>query len=161
VGDFNGDGKDDIATFTRGPAADVFVATSNGSRFVGTGVKWHDFFAVGSELPTVGDFNRDGKDDIVTFTRGPAADVFVATSNGSRFVGTGVKWHDFFAVGSEIPGTGDFDGDNRADIATFTRGAAADVFVARSTGVRFVGTGVKWHDLFAVGSEIPQPGVLW
>ena len=26
AGDFNGDGRDDIVTFTRGPAADVYVA---------------------------------------------------------------------------------------------------------------------------------------
>jgi VCBS repeat protein len=108
-----------------------------------------------------GDFNGDGKDDIVTFTRGAAADVYVALSNGHQFVGTGVKWHNFFAVGSEIPGTGDFTGDGRADIATFTRGPAADVYVARSNGSRFLGTGVKWHNFFAVGAEIPQPGVLW
>jgi hypothetical protein len=161
VGDFNGDGKDDIVTFTRGAAADVYVARSTGSSFVGTGRKWHDFFAVGAELPSVGDFNGDGKDDIVTFTRGAAADVYVARSTGSSFSGTGWKWHDFFAVGAEIPGTGDFTGDGRADIATFTRGAAADVYVARSTGSSFAGTGWKWHDFFAVGSEIPQPGILW
>ncbi|WP_244911631.1 FG-GAP repeat domain-containing protein [Actinoplanes regularis] len=161
VGDFNGDGKDDIATFTRGAAADVYVALSTGSKFTGTGIKWHDYFAVGSELPSVGDFNNDGKDDIVTFTRGTAADVFVALSTGSRFTGTGVKWHNYFAAGREIPGTGDFTGDGRADLATFTRGSTADVFVARSTGSKFLGTGWKWHNYFAVGTEIPQPGVLW
>jgi hypothetical protein len=161
VGDFNGDGKDDIVTFTRGAAADVYVALSTGSSFAGTGWKWHDFFAVGSEIPAVGDFTGDGKDDIVTFTRGAAADVYVARSTGSSFAGTGWKWHDFFAVGAEIPGTGDFNGDRRTDIATFTRGPAADVYVARSTGSSFAGTGWKWHDFFAVGSEVPQPGVLW
>ncbi|MEU8234089.1 VCBS repeat-containing protein, partial [Actinoplanes sp. NPDC048967] len=161
VGDFNGDGKDDIATFTRGAAADVYVALSTGSSFAGTGVKWHDLFAVGTELPSVGDFNHDGKDDIVTFTRGAAADVYVALSTGSSFAGTGVRWHNFFAVGTEIPGTGDFTGDGRDDIVTFTRGAAADVYVARSTGRAFTGTGVKWHDFFAVGAEIPQPGIMW
>jgi hypothetical protein len=161
VGDFNGDGKDDIATFTRGAAADVYVALSTGSSFAGTGVKWHDYFAAGSELASVGDFNGDHRDDIVTFTRGAAADVYVALSRGSYFAGTGVKWHDYFAVGAEIPGTGDFNGDHRADIATFTRGPAADVYVARSTGRTFLGTGVKWHDFFAVGAEIPQPGILW
>ena len=161
VGDFNGDHRDDIVTFTRGSAADVYVALSNGRRFVGTGVKWHDFFAVGNESPGVGDFNGDGRDDIVTFTRGSAADVYVARSNGTRFVGTGVKWHDFFAVGREIPGTGDFNRDGRDDIVTFTRGSAADVYVARSNGSSFVGTGVKWHDFFAVGNEIPAPGILW
>jgi hypothetical protein len=161
VGDFNGDGRDDIVTFTRGAAADVYVALSTGSSFRGTGVKWHDYFAVGSELATVGDVNGDRRDDIVTFTRGRAADVYVALSRGSYFAGTGVKWHDYFAVGTEIPGTGDFTGDGRTDIATFTRGAAADVYVARSTGRAFFGTGAKWHDFFAVGSEIPQPGILW
>jgi hypothetical protein len=161
IGDFNGDGRDDLATFTRGPAADVYVALSTGTGFTGTGAKWHDFFAVGAELPTVGDFNKDGRDDIVTFTRGSNADVYVALSTGAGFSGTGVKWHNLFAVGNEIPGSGDFNGDGRTDIATFTRGPAADVFVARSTGARFVGTGAKWHDYFAVGAEIPQPGILW
>src|SRR4051794_2760836 len=104
AGDFNGDGRDDIVTFTRGPAADVYVALSTGSSFVGTGVKWHDYFAVDDEVPGVADVNGDGRADIVTYTRGPAADVYAATSNGSSFVGTGVKWHDFFAVGSELPG---------------------------------------------------------
>ncbi|MFI5491773.1 FG-GAP repeat domain-containing protein [Actinoplanes sp. NPDC051859] len=161
VGDFNGDGRDDIATFTRGAAADVYVAVSNGSSFIGTGWKWHNYFAAGTELPTVGDFNKDGKDDIVTFTRGAAADAYVALSNGSSFVGTGVKWHNYFAAGAEIPGTGDFTGDGRDDIVTFTRGAAADAYVARSTGSSFVGTGIKWHNYFCAGTELPQPGILW
>ncbi|WP_261568478.1 FG-GAP repeat domain-containing protein, partial [Frankia gtarii] len=120
-----------------------------------------DHFAVGNEVPLVGDFNGDGKDDIATFTRGPAADVFVALSNGSGFVGTGVKWHDHFAVGNEVPLVGDFNGDGKDDIATFTRGSAADVFVALSNGSRFVGTGVKWHDHFGVGNEVPLGGSYW
>jgi subtilisin family serine protease len=160
AGDFNGDGRDDIIEFTRGAAADAFVSLSTGSSF-GTRVKWHDLFAFGSELPAVGDFNRDGREDIATFTRGPAADVYVATSNGSSFIGTAVKWHDFFAAGAEVPGTGDFTGDGREDIVTFTRGSSADVYVASSTGAVFSGTSVLWHSSFASGTSIPQPGVLW
>ena len=158
VGDFNGDGKDDIVTFIRGTAADVFVALSNGSKFTGTGMKWHDNFCKGDEIPLVGDFNGDGKDDIVTFTRGTSGDVYVALSDGSKFTGTGVKWHDNFCLGSEIPLVGDFNGDGKDDIATFTRGTAADVYVALSTGTSFSGTGVKWHDNFCVGSELPLTG---
>ena len=134
VGDFDGDGRDDLVTFTRGAAADVYVALSTGSGFTGTGWKWHDFFAVGDEIPAVGDFDGDGKDDIATFTRGSAADVYVALSTGSSFTGTGWKWHDFFAVNDELPAAGDFDGDGEDDIVTFTRGPAADVYVALSTG---------------------------
>ena len=108
-----------------------------------------------------GDFNGDGRDDVVTFTRGSSADVFVALSNGSRFVGTGVKWHDWFSINNEIPGTGDFNGDGKDDVVTFTRGSAADAFVARSTGSSFVGTGVKWHDWFGAGDEVPLGGSYW
>ncbi|MDP9816091.1 S8 family serine peptidase [Spirilliplanes yamanashiensis] len=157
-GDFNGDGKDDVVTFTRGGAGDVYVATSTGTGFTGTGVKWHDHFAVGAEIPLVGDFNGDKKDDIVTFTRGSAKNVFVALSNGSEFVGDAVKWHDSFAVGAETPLVGDFNGDGKDDIATFTRGAEADVYVALSNGSKFVGTAVKWHDWFAANWEIPLVG---
>ncbi len=60
-----------------------------------------------------------------------------------RFVGNGVKWHDSFCFQNELPLVGDFNGDGKADIATFTRGATGDVFVALSTGAAFTGTGVR------------------
>lgn len=157
VGDFNGDGRDDIVAFTRGTSKDVYVALSNASTaFVGTAVKWHDQFCLGNEIPLVGDFNGDGKDDIATFTRGNTADVFVALSNGTNaFVGTAMKWHDQFCFGSEIPLAGDFNGDGKDDIATFTRGSTADVFVALSDGGKFVGTADKWNDWFCQKDEVP------
>ncbi|WP_082373897.1 FG-GAP-like repeat-containing protein [Nocardia sp. NRRL S-836] len=158
TGDFNGDGKDDIATFTRGDAADVYVALSTGSAFNGNGVKWHDHFAVGSETPLVGDFNGDGKDDIATFTRGDTGDVYVALSTGSGFSGDGVKWHDYFSIGNEVPLVGDFNGDGKDDIVTFTRGDTGDAYVALSTGSAFEGTSVKWHDHFGIGGEVLGTG---
>ncbi|TDV56177.1 DUF2961 domain-containing protein [Actinophytocola oryzae] len=153
TGDVNGDGRADIITFTRGQAADVWVALANPDGTFGASAKWHDFFALDAEVPAVGDVDGDGRADIVTFTRGGAADVFVALSTGNGF-GPGIKWHDNFAIGTERPAVGDFNGDGRADIVTFTGGAAADVYVALSSGAAFVGDGVKWHDSFAVGDEL-------
>jgi C1A family cysteine protease len=158
TGDFNGDGKDDIATFTRGTSGDVYIALSDGAKFNGNGVKWHDNFCMGNEIPLVGDFNGDGKDDIATFTRGTTGDVYVALSDGSKFNGTGVKWHDSFCMGTEIPLVGDVDGDNKDDIITFTRGTTGDVYVAKSNGSAFIGTAVKWHDNFCFGTETPVAG---
>ncbi|MFD3762575.1 DUF2961 domain-containing protein [Streptomyces sp. NPDC058622] len=157
VGDFNGDGKDDIATFTRGNEGDVYVALSDGTGFVDSRL-WHDHFSLGNEIPAVGDFDGDGKDDIATFTRGDNADVFVSLSSGSIFRQDGWRWHDFFAVGNEIPAVGDFDGDGRDDIATFTRGDSADVYVSLSDGSRFVQWSWKWHDAIAGGSQVPGVG---
>ena len=157
VGDVNGDGRDDIIVFTRGTLGDVYVALSTGTSF-GASVKWHDFFALGNEVPGVGDFNADGKADIVVFNQGSLGDVYVATSNGAGFVGTSVKWHEYFAVNGESPRIGDFNGDGRDDIATFTTNAAADVFVATSDGGAFVGTTVKWNDFFGLAGEFPYTG---
>jgi hypothetical protein len=166
VGDFNGDGKDDIVTFLRNSGSgdargDVYVALSAGYSF-GPGQKWHDWFCINDEIPLVGDFNGDGKDDIVTFLRNSGSgdargNVYVALSTGSGF-GPGQKWHDFFCVNNEIPLVGDFNGDGKDDIVAFGRGDSGDVYVALSNGSSFVGQGVKWHDYFCIGNEIPMVG---
>ncbi|MBE8525890.1 VCBS repeat-containing protein [Amycolatopsis sp. H6(2020)] len=156
-GDFNGDGKVDVATFTRGTAGDVYVALSDGTKLNGNGVLWHDYFAAYDEIPAVGDFNGDGKDDIATFVRGTAGDVYVALSDGTKF-GTSSAWHTDFGYNAELPYVGDFNGDGKDDIAVFTRGATGDVYVALSDGTKFVGSGVKWHDYFSVGGEVPAVG---
>ncbi|MFG2058374.1 FG-GAP-like repeat-containing protein [Micromonospora sp. NPDC048930] len=153
VGDFDGDGRDDIVTFTQGPATagDVYVALSTGSGF-GPGVKWHDLFSISGEQPRVGDVDGDGRDDVVTFTCNGDADVYVATSNGSAFVGTTVKWNDFFCLAGEFPYLGDFNGDGKDDIVVFTKGSTNDVYVGLSTGTGFQG-GAKWHDFFGLTGE--------
>ncbi|MBB5868282.1 hypothetical protein F4553_001661 [Allocatelliglobosispora scoriae] len=158
VGDVNGDGRDDIITFTHDGRGDVYVALSTGSSF-GAGVKWHEYFAIAGEYPAVVDVNGDGRADLVTFTQGPAsaADVIVALSTGSSF-GASQKWHDLFAVGAELPRVGDVNGDGRADIVTFTCNADADVYVALSTGSGFAGTTVKWNDFFCLAGEFPYLG---
>ncbi|MEE3920326.1 hypothetical protein V2I01_25395 [Micromonospora sp. BRA006-A] len=40
---------------------------------------------------------------MVAFTHGALADAYVATSTGSSFAGTSVKWHDWFALSGETP----------------------------------------------------------
>ncbi|MFV2116062.1 DUF2961 domain-containing protein [Micromonospora sp. LOL_025] len=158
VGDVDGDGRDDVVTFTRGTTGDVFVSLSDGTRFVEDGWKWHDSLALGDQLPALGDVDGDGRDDVVTFARGTTGDVFVALSDGTRFVAQAGRWHDWFAVGDELPGIGDFNGDGRADVVTYTRGTRADTYVALSTGGGF-GAGVRWHDQFAPGTDLPRPSV--
>nr|WP_233600071.1 VCBS repeat-containing protein [Micromonospora sp. M71_S20] len=153
LGDVNGDGKDDIITFTQGPntASDVIIALSTGTTF-GPPQKWHDLFAVGTEQPRVGDINGDGRDDIVTFTCNTNADVYAATSTGTSFAGTTIKWHDFFCLNGEFPYLADVNGDNKDDIIVFTKGTTNDVYVGLSTGTTF-NPSTKWHDFFGLNGE--------
>ncbi len=169
-GDFNGDGRDDIAAFVRDTQGnpqrgDVQVALSNGSAFL-PGAKWHDFFCVGQEVCAVGDFDGDGRDDLITFVRDTQAepqrgDVHVALSNGSTFLSS-AKWHDFFCIGEEVCVVGDFNGDGRDDIAAFVRDTQTgtgrgDVHVALSNGSSFLPS-TKWHDFFCLGAEVCAVG---
>jgi hypothetical protein len=164
VGDFNGDHRDDAVAFVRSSktgdgAGDVWVTLSAGLGFSGSGL-WHDSFCYGEEVCDVGDFNGDGKDDLIAFVRSSktgdgAGDVWVTLSNGNGF-GEGRVWHDSFCYGAEICAVGDFNGDGKDDIAAFTGELAnADnryrVWVALSNGNGF-GEGGVWH------SAMPCPG---
>ncbi len=119
-GDVNGDGLDDIVDFTRREWGDVFVSLSTDSSFTPP-TKWHDWFAPWNEMPDVGDFNGDGKDDIVTFTRANEGYVIVSYSNGSGF-GQGILMVSLFCIHSETPGVGDINGDGKDHILAFVGG---------------------------------------
>lgn len=144
VGNFNGVGGDDIVAFVRGSNGNVWVALSQGNAFVQERV-WHDSFCFGDEVCGVGDFNGDGRDDIIAFVRSTKGndgdgDVWVALSDGQTFVDARV-WHQDFCFGLEACLIGDFNGDGRDDIAAATGPAgngSGDVWVAVSNGSAFV-----------------------
>ncbi len=137
-GYFNGDGKTDLMRFT--PANDwgpdrtqVFLST--GTAFV------KDYIWVyadpGSEGYTVGDFNGDGKDDMLIYdTASLESRVYV--SSGSEFLLPSV----WFTGHNGMDGwyTGDFNGDGRTDLAR-THSENGTV-VLLSTGTAFTSAGV-------------------
>jgi hypothetical protein len=157
VGDFNYDGKDDLVVITKGTTNDALVHLSNGINGFGPAVLWSDFISPGAEIPLVGDFDGDGFEDIASFTRGSSGDVFVSRAILDGF-NSPEKWHDQFCFGNELPRVADINGDGLDDILTFLRGTSGDVYVALSNGNGFVGTALKWHELFGQNQELPFAG---
>jgi hypothetical protein len=125
VGDFNGDGRDDIA-LTGSPWWDTLpVAFSNGNgTYNVTNIYVGDFASWSSNLEAtrlVGDFNGDGRDDIALTGPGDWATVPIAFSNGdgsfyvtNGYVGGFAGWSASVFASRLV---GDFNGDGRADIA--------------------------------------------
>lgn len=140
VGDFDGDGADDIITFSRGDLGDVWVARSWLNSFCWASYKWHDNFCLGNETPLIGDFNGDGRDDIITFKK-DTGQVFVALSTIFGFGGDGWLWKDNFCYGGDTPLVGDFNGDGRDDIASLSEHngtVSISVALANSSNMSYV-----------------------
>lgn len=134
LGNVNGDIYDDFITFVRSSASgsaagDVYVSLIESGR-PKPGVKVADWFCVGNEDCQVADMDGDGHADLVAFTKGSSADVWVATFTPSGYFNTASKWHDFFCAGNETCRVADVDGVPNS----FGRGSADLVTFVRSTG---------------------------
>jgi hypothetical protein len=120
VGDFNGDGNEDIVTANQG-ANNVSVLLGNGAGALAAPL---DFpVGTGPSVVAVGDFNSDGQFDIVTsnnFEVPGSVSVLLRNSNNTGFDRTD------FTVGTDPYGVavGDFNGDGKPDIVTANVGSS-------------------------------------
>lgn len=78
VGDFNADGKDDIASYLPTEFGGIYLAFAENGQF-GTNQKAHAWFAPYDQIIKAGYFNNDRASDVISFTRGSTADVWLAT----------------------------------------------------------------------------------
>jgi len=116
VGDFNGDGKKDLAV-ANGIEGSVTVLLNNGS-----GSFSASSFYVGCSPAlrsiAVGDFNKDGKQDLVVAARN-YGNVLVFLGNGTGGFSSGSS----FGVGCSpyFVAVGDFNGDGKEDLVSADR----------------------------------------
>jgi hypothetical protein len=157
IGDFTGDGKDDIIVF--GYSA-TQVGVSNGSSFSTSPFSSYSGFTYTQGYTDrnvvqrmIGDFNGDGKDDIVGFGYTAHA---VALSSGTSFSTAG--WTGGAAFTAQTAGMndlnkypkmiGDFNGDGKDDVVGFGHNY---VTVGLSTGSSFSTS--TWTSGFTYGGS--------
>jgi hypothetical protein len=112
------------------------IMGSSGQNGFNATVRTHDWFCVGTETCDLGDFNGDGRKDLITFVPGPA-DVYVAISSASglSYTSSGL-WHLTFARSNHDFAVGDVNHDGRDDVVSFDK-IGGQVRVALSTGAGF------------------------
>jgi fibro-slime domain-containing protein/RHS repeat-associated protein len=118
VGDFNGDGVCDIATF-RSAQGRVFISRGDGSGGFATS-RWHASFPFKGGMPVVGDVNDDGRADLVAASPG-STDVFVATSTGTSFLDATWRTSQKFVPSRMQIMLVDANADGRLDLGFYNR----------------------------------------
>jgi hypothetical protein len=114
VGDFNGDGRDDILFRNDNGAITNFLGTANGG-ILNNGDNIYTVVDNSWHIAGTGDFNGDGRDDILWRNDNGAVFTFLSTANGgvinngdNSYAAMSNVWH--------VEAIGDYNGDGRDDI---------------------------------------------
>jgi hypothetical protein len=154
AGDFDGDGKTDIAWYENWNNGTIKIFYSNG-----TGIRDAQTWTSGFGKPTwatVGDFNGDGKADIAWYENWNNGKMSLLLTNST---GTGVASTSAFFTGVGNPdwaGAGDFDGDGKTDIAWYENwnNGTIKIFYSNGTSIREARTwqpGIGKPDFATIG----------
>lgn len=127
-GDFNGDGKTDVAG--RLPSGLWWVGVSDGTTF--NNELWGDWGSASTWVDvSVGDFNGDGKDDLAGRDSGGFWTISLSTGTGF----TNSTFGRWAATGWLQTVFGDYNGDGKTDVAG--RYSSGDWFFSLSSGTSF------------------------
>jgi hypothetical protein len=128
VGDFNGDGKLDVATTTT-PLSSVSIVLRRGD---GTFGPYTEYVTGSSPFSVaVGDFNGDGIADLVTANeQGNSVSVLLGNGNGT------FQPHQDYPVGGAPfwVAVGDFNGDGKLDLVTANNTNSVSVLLGNGDG---------------------------
>lgn len=146
VGDFNGDGKDDLASLTHNLARQIYISLSNGSSFENPSL-WYGLKIAEDGTQVVGDFDGDGKADVATLQTTTGA-VFVNLSAGNRFR-VQRRWSSDAVLEAKQIIVGDYNGDGKDDLGFTT---TAGEFKVSLAGAQQFATATVWHSTLASNS---------
>ncbi|HEU5122321.1 MAG TPA: FG-GAP-like repeat-containing protein [Candidatus Saccharimonadales bacterium] len=161
VGDFNGDGRADIASFFYYGGGHTGLFTWNGRTdrsFDWPVLRWQDLAgweATRLTAGVTGDFNGDGNQDIASFYNygGGSSGIFVWSGAGNGVINSPTRYW-YTASGWESTritpsGAADFNKDGRADIAAFFNYGGGHVAMFTWSGApgSFGWPVMRWQDL--------------
>jgi VCBS repeat protein len=108
-GDYDGDGKTDAAIWRKGS---ITWQASSGSFGVG------QLCGEDGDLPVANDFDGDGKTDYAVWRPSNGTWYVVFNAGAPKFGGAGTKQQQWGTAG-DVPVTGDYDADGKADFAVW------------------------------------------
>lgn len=132
AGDFNGDGRDDILWRNDAGLLSNWLGTATGG-FTANNANATFSVATNWNVVATGDFNGDGRDDILWRDNGGQLTDWLGSLNGG-FTQNSANFSQFVATNWSVAGTGDFNGDGKDDILWRNSSGQLTDWLGNSTG---------------------------
>ena len=132
TGDFNGDGREDILWRHDGGVLTDWLGNGSGG-FTANSANLFATVPIDWKVAGTGDFNGDGKSDILWRHDGGALTNWLGTSNGG-FVANDANVLASVPTDWKVVGTGDFNGDGLSDVLWRHDGGALTNWLGTPTG---------------------------
>jgi hypothetical protein len=144
-GDFNGDGAEDFVQLCCGDTASIWLSNRDGT-FVRSEFRPWAGYGLNNGEWLDGDFNGDGKDDLLHACCPDLVRLWRSTGNGTFELLAFSAWAGYPYQSGNGWQSGDFNGDGRADVIHFCCGDQVQTWFANGDGT------------FAINSFQPWPG---
>ncbi|MEO6076599.1 MAG: VCBS repeat-containing protein [Dokdonella sp.] len=114
--DYDGDGRTDIAVWRPSNATWIIRSSASGVQYTPACASGlcTDLFGAAGDIPQVGDFDGDGRADLIVWRPSDGTWRRVNSTDGSHVI---AAW----GVNGDSPQPGDYDGDNKADLAVLQK----------------------------------------
>ena len=155
VGDFNGDGRDDVLLRNDNGSMTNWLGQSNGS-FFSNHVNASYVLPAGWHIEGAGDFNGDGRDDLLLRNDNGAVTEWLGQANGGFFsnhavaaYGLSTSWH--------VDAIGDFNGDGYDDLLLRNDNGSVTNWLGQAGG-SFVSNHVNANYALPAGWQVEGAG---
>jgi hypothetical protein len=132
AGDFNGDGKTDLVHLTEADYIHPWLSNGDGTFDVRSFRPWANYgIQTGSWLS--GDFNGDGKDDLMHLTESDYVNTWLSNGNGTFDVRSFRPWANY-GIQTGSWQSGDFNGDGFDDLMHLTESDYVHPWLSNGNG---------------------------
>ena len=132
VGDFNGDGRDDLIWRRDDGAFTTWLAQPSGG-FVSNDANSWTMLPTSWQVVGTGDFNGDGRSDIVWRNTNGAFTTWLAQANGG-FVSNDANSFTTLPTAWRVDGVGDFNGDGSDDLVWRNTDGSFTTWLSQANG---------------------------